>query len=79
MTSQCDQVGINICCIRHDSCYSGCIVPQLSCDMEFCRCLFALNANLYCRNIIHASHCNMVQWLGSNYICPRMAQPFNIG
>ncbi|EYC45711.1 hypothetical protein Y032_0419g1129 [Ancylostoma ceylanicum] len=75
MTSQCDQAGINVCCAHHDQCYSACAVPQLTCDIEFCECLFALDANLYCRNFVHASHCNTVQWLGHNYICPPMAQP----
>ncbi|CAJ0595164.1 unnamed protein product [Cylicocyclus nassatus] len=75
VTSQCDQAGINLCCLRHDKSYEACVVPQVYCDMEFCQCIFALNANLYCRNIVYATHCNLVQWLGDKHICPAMAQP----
>ncbi|KAK6041994.1 hypothetical protein COOONC_20501 [Cooperia oncophora] len=75
MTSSCDQIGINVCCIHHDECYSSCAETQLSCDATFCTCIAALDASIYCRNVVYAWHCNAVQWLGHRFICPPMGQP----
>ncbi|KAK6014691.1 hypothetical protein OSTOST_19919 [Ostertagia ostertagi] len=75
MTSSCDQIGINVCCIHHDECYSSCALSQLSCDATFCNCIAALDASIYCRNVVYAWHCNAVQWLGDRFICPPMGQP----
>ncbi|WKX87980.1 hypothetical protein Q1695_007970 [Nippostrongylus brasiliensis] len=75
MTSRCDQFGINVCCARHDQCYASCAAPQVACDAAFCECLAELDVSLYCRNVVHTSHCNTVQWLGHQHICSPMAQP----
>ncbi|CAJ0568082.1 unnamed protein product, partial [Mesorhabditis spiculigera] len=75
MTLSCDQDSINSCCAVHDSCYATCILPQMECDEHFCNCLKSLPGSTYCRNLVHASHCSMVQFLGHSYICPAKAQP----
>ncbi|CAJ0956810.1 unnamed protein product, partial [Mesorhabditis belari] len=75
MTLSCDQNSINSCCAIHDQCYSTCALPQSECDDQFCNCLRSLPGSSYCRQLVHSTHCSLVQFLGHNYICPDKAQP----